>query len=387
MKAPLFDERFRLERRRVNGIELNVRYGGSGPPLLLLHGFPQTHAIWHRWRRASRTLHRGAGGSARLRGFCDKPEGPQDHANYSKREMAQDMVDLMRGLGLERFFVVGHDRGGRVAHRMALDHADAVERLVVLDIAPTLTMYDQTKKEFAAALFPVVLSDPARPPAGEAHRRRPDILLAAPDRRLGLERRRRSSTNGASPNMCAASAPRHPSRDLRGLPRGRIDRSRARPADATGASPARCGRSGASAASCTSCSHPWPTGRRKARSVVTGRATPTGHYIPKKRRRCCPDICARSSATRCRDASDPRRSGRAPVRRCRPREAGGRGRRLPERRRGAAGGGGAAAVVRIVQRSARIGQRTRAEALQPGHGVRLGIQLRRGACVRFVPPR
>jgi haloacetate dehalogenase len=153
MNAPLFDERFTVERRPVNGIEINVRHGGQGPPLLLVHGFPQTHAIWHRV----------APGLARhytlvmpdLRGYGDsaKPASDAAHAPYSKRSMARDLVELMRSMGHDRFFLCGHDRGGRVAHRLAVDHPDAVAKLVVLDISPTLTMYERTNMEFATLYY------------------------------------------------------------------------------------------------------------------------------------------------------------------------------------------------------------------------------------------
>jgi haloacetate dehalogenase len=153
MNAPLFDERFTVERRPVNGIEINVRHGGEGPPLLLVHGFPQTHAIWHRVAR----------GLARhytlvmpdLRGYGDsaKPASDAAHAPYSKRSMARDLVELMRSMGHDRFFLCGHDRGGRVAHRLAVDHPDAVAKLVVLDISPTLTMYERTNMEFATLYY------------------------------------------------------------------------------------------------------------------------------------------------------------------------------------------------------------------------------------------
>jgi haloacetate dehalogenase len=135
----------------VNGVEIFARTGGrrDGPPLLLLHGFPQTHAIWH--RVAQRLADRFFLVMPDLRGYGDssKPQGAADHSTYSKRAMAADMVALMRSLGHERFGLVGHDRGGRVAHRLALDHAQAVEKLMVIDIAPTLDMYDATDMRFA----------------------------------------------------------------------------------------------------------------------------------------------------------------------------------------------------------------------------------------------
>jgi haloacetate dehalogenase len=127
--------------------------GGNGPPLLLLHGHPQTHAIWH--KVAPALARRFTLVAADLRGYGDsaKPAGADDHANYSKRTMAADQVALMRHLGFARFDVLAHDRGARVAHRLALDHAQAVRRLVLLDIAPTLAMYEQTTEAFARAYW------------------------------------------------------------------------------------------------------------------------------------------------------------------------------------------------------------------------------------------
>jgi haloacetate dehalogenase len=127
---------------------------GSGPAVLLLHGFPQTHAMWHRVAPRLAAAHtvvapdlRGYGDSAKP---APAPTPELDHAQHSKRAMAADMVDLMRSLGHERFAVAGHDRGGRVAHRLALDHGDRVERLVVIDIVPTLDMYEATDMRFAS---------------------------------------------------------------------------------------------------------------------------------------------------------------------------------------------------------------------------------------------
>jgi haloacetate dehalogenase len=133
----------------TTSVRIRAAVGGSGPPLLLLHGHPQTHLTWH--RIAPELARRFTVVATDLRGYGDsaKPPGGVGHVNYSKRALAKDQVEVMRSLGFPHFAVVGHDRGGRVAHRMALDHADAVERLAVLDIAPTATMYARTDKEFA----------------------------------------------------------------------------------------------------------------------------------------------------------------------------------------------------------------------------------------------
>jgi haloacetate dehalogenase len=135
------------------GISIRTAVGGRGPPLLLLHGHPQTHLTWH--KVAPLLARRFTVVATDLRGYgdSDKPEGGAAHVNYSKRAMALDPLRVMQRLGFERFRVVGHDRGGRVAHRLALDHPTRVEKLVVVDIAPTAYMYARTNQAFATRYF------------------------------------------------------------------------------------------------------------------------------------------------------------------------------------------------------------------------------------------
>jgi haloacetate dehalogenase len=146
-----------LHRIAANGITLNARVSDerSKPPLLLLHGHPQTHLIWH--RVASKLAEHFTLVAVDLRGYGDSDKPASDasvnHAPYSKRVMAQDMVSVMQTLGFARFKVLAHDRGARVTHRMLVDHPAAVERATLLDISPTLAMYEQTNMEFARAYF------------------------------------------------------------------------------------------------------------------------------------------------------------------------------------------------------------------------------------------
>ena len=148
---------FTLKRIASNGIQINARVSDerSKPPLLLLHGHPQTHLIWHKVEPIL-SQHFSIV-AADLRGYGDSDKPPSDasvnHAPYSKREMAKDMVQLMDSLGFARFKVLAHDRGARVTHRMLVDHADSVERATLLDIAPTLAMYEQTTMDFAKAYW------------------------------------------------------------------------------------------------------------------------------------------------------------------------------------------------------------------------------------------
>jgi haloacetate dehalogenase len=132
---------------------INYVMGGSGSPVLLMHGYPENHLMWRKIAPELGKNHTVV--VADLRGYGDssKPAGGGDHSDYSKRAMAQDQVELMRSLGFSSFAVVGHDRGGRVGHRMARDHRDAVTRLAVLDIVPTYTLYHSVTREFATAYY------------------------------------------------------------------------------------------------------------------------------------------------------------------------------------------------------------------------------------------
>jgi haloacetate dehalogenase len=131
-----------------------ARWSGSGPPLLLLHGFPQTHLMWS--RVAPVLAHDFTVVCADLRGYGASgcPPSAPDHAPYAKRTMARDMVEVMSALGFGRFGVVGHDRGARVAHRLALDHRERVDRLAVLDVAPTLASWERADARLALAFWP-----------------------------------------------------------------------------------------------------------------------------------------------------------------------------------------------------------------------------------------
>ena len=141
---------FKIKR---SGLRLHGRMGGQGAPLLLLHGHPQSHVMWH--LVAPKLAERFTVVMMDLRGYGDsgRPESDASNAVYSKREMALDAVAVMKHHGFERFQVLAHDRGARVAHRLAVDHPHAVDRLMLLDIAPTLAMYENTSQAFATAYW------------------------------------------------------------------------------------------------------------------------------------------------------------------------------------------------------------------------------------------
>ena len=144
-----------FERKRIttDGAEIILLTGGDGPPLLLLHGYPQTHVMWH--KIAHRLSEHFSLVIPDLRGYGDssKPPGGDDHGGYSKRAMALDQVQVMAALGHQRFFAAGHDRGGRVTHRMALDHPDKVLKASVLDIVPTHKIFSTVNQQVASGYY------------------------------------------------------------------------------------------------------------------------------------------------------------------------------------------------------------------------------------------
>ena len=146
---------FRTARIATRGAHIHLEHSdGSGkPPLLLLHGYPETHAMWH--KVAPRLAERFHVVCPDLRGYgdSDKPPTDDDHAPYSKRAMAQDMVEVMEALGYRRFALAGHDRGARVAHRLCLDHPQRASSACVMDITPTYQMYVSADRAFATAYF------------------------------------------------------------------------------------------------------------------------------------------------------------------------------------------------------------------------------------------
>ena len=138
---------------KTTAAEIHVAHGGSGPPLLLLHGYPQTHAMWHMVAPTLAETHTVICPDLRGYGASSKPPGDTEHATYSKRALARDMVEVMSQLGFESFALAGHDRGGRVAHRLVLDHPDAVTRVAFLDIVPTLDVFESVDEKVAMGTY------------------------------------------------------------------------------------------------------------------------------------------------------------------------------------------------------------------------------------------
>jgi haloacetate dehalogenase len=151
--ASRFFPSFKPFKVQTTGAVINGVIGGQGPPILLLHGAPQSHIVWR--LITPKLSSEFTVVATDLRGYGDSTKSPDtpDHANYSKRAMALDQIEVMRFFGFDRFPVVGHDRGGRVGHRMALDHPAAVTRLAVLDIVPTYYLYTHVTIELVQAYF------------------------------------------------------------------------------------------------------------------------------------------------------------------------------------------------------------------------------------------
>lgn len=146
-------EGFNQRQIVTSGASINLVIGGEGPPLLLLHGCPQTHIMWRKIAPALGEQFTVIAPDLRGYGESSIPEGEPDHANYSFRAMARDMVEVMEQLGFETFMAAGHDRGARTLHRMALDHPDRLGRMALLDILPTVTLYDNLDKDFATSYW------------------------------------------------------------------------------------------------------------------------------------------------------------------------------------------------------------------------------------------
>jgi haloacetate dehalogenase len=189
---------FQRMQIQTTGATINLVTGGTGSPVLLLHGYPQTRVMWH--KIAPRLATNFSLVIPDLRGYGDssKPPDGENHAGYSKRATAQDQVEMMARLGFQQFAVVGHDRGARVAHRLTLDHPERVSKLAVLDILPTYTLYQNVTKEFATIYYHwFFLIQPAPLPETLIGNNAEFYLTSLLGRQLLLK---------PLPNTCAASA-------------------------------------------------------------------------------------------------------------------------------------------------------------------------------------
>lgn len=151
----LFIDSFKQEKIKLDDVSINLIHGGNSEvlPLLLIHGYPQTHTMWHKVANELSKYFYIVCPDLRGYGDSSKPNGLENHENYSKKVMAKDMIEVMKSLGFENFFVAGHDRGARVTHRMCLDYPDNILKACVMDIAPTFHMFNETNKNFATGYY------------------------------------------------------------------------------------------------------------------------------------------------------------------------------------------------------------------------------------------
>ena len=273
---------FISHRFQSSGAEIHYRTAGAGEPVLLLHGYPQTHACWHRIAPQLARDHLVVVPDLRGYGDSSKPRGLPDHSNYSKRAMALDMAELMESLGIGRFHLVGHDRGGRVAHRLAADHPQRVHTLTVLDISPTLKMFESTNLAFARAYYHwfLMLQPPPLPEEmlagrvpfnilGRVGRDEPDLSSFDPEAVREYER------CFADPAAIHASCEDYRAAGTIDLEHDRADRAAGRKL----AMPvlALWGGEGV-IASLFDCLSDW----REVAQDVSGRPLPCGHFIPEE---------------------------------------------------------------------------------------------------------
>ena len=273
---------FERHRFQASGAEINYIRAGTGEPVPLLHGYPQTHACWN--RIAPQLARHYTVVCADLRGYGDssKPAGLPDHSNYAKRVMAQDMVELMASLGLERFHLVGHDRGGRVAHRLAADHPQRVHTVTVLDISPTLKIFERTDMPFARAYYHwfLMLQPPPLPEQmlagqvpfnilGRVGREEPDLS------KFSEEAVREYVRCFADPAAIHASCEDYRAAGTIDLEHDRADRVAGRKLPMPLL--ALWGGEGV-IASMFDCLSDW----REVAADVTGRALPCGHFLPEE---------------------------------------------------------------------------------------------------------
>ncbi|MDB5750957.1 MAG: alpha/beta hydrolase fold protein [Ramlibacter sp.] len=281
-------ETLRIER---DGVALNLRRAGAGAPLLLLHGHPQTHAMWH--GVAPQLAQRFEVVLMDLRGYGDsgRPDAGADSGGYAKRELALDALAVMRGLGHARFQVLAHDRGARVAHRLALDHPAAVERMLLLDIAPTLAMYRNTTEAFARAYWhwffliqppplpeALIASDPVRYVRSVMGARHAGLSAFAPEALAEYERC--AAIAGSAGSICAdyrAGAGIDLQHDQADVDAGR---KLAQPLRVLWGAHGAVGR-------CFDVPALW----RAAADHFSGRAVPCGHYIAEE----APELLLRES--------------------------------------------------------------------------------------------